>query len=150
MIVLSSDNLRQFSPRHVQPCSQALSSLQYTGLLANVFLRAQGKRPKAWNCEAYNKKIASYVHSQIIITSVTIVLITIVKQWKARFYSIRQNANMKIVSSTVLIKLNKTLLITISHLLILMISQKNLWEENQHRFKKKKLWHKLLWYSSSY
>ena len=50
------NNLRQFSLTRVKPCSQAPSSLEYTRVLADVYVRAKAKRLKAWTCEAYIKK----------------------------------------------------------------------------------------------
>ena len=49
-------NLRQFSLRRVQPCSQAPSCFESTRAIVNVFVRAKAKRFKAWTCEAYVKR----------------------------------------------------------------------------------------------
>ena len=56
-------NLRQFSLTRVEQCSQAPSSLEYTRVIASVYVRAKAKRLKAWTCEAYIKK-ERYVCSQ--------------------------------------------------------------------------------------
>ena len=50
------NNLRQFSLTRVQTCEQAPSSLEFTRVVANVYVRAKTKRLKAWTCEAYTKR----------------------------------------------------------------------------------------------
>ena len=50
------NNLRQFSLTRVQQCSQAPSALEYTRVIASVYVRAKAKRLKAWICEAKIKK----------------------------------------------------------------------------------------------
>ena len=50
------NNLRQFSLTRVETCEQAPSSLNYTRVIANVYVRAKAKRLIAWTCEAYAKR----------------------------------------------------------------------------------------------
>ena len=50
------NNLRQFSLTRVQPCTPAPTSLEYTRVIASVYVRAKAKRLKAWTCEAYANK----------------------------------------------------------------------------------------------
>ena len=49
-------NPQQFSQTRVQPCSQARSSLQYTSVPANDYVRAKLKRIETWTCEVYIKE----------------------------------------------------------------------------------------------
>ena len=46
-------NFRQFSSTQIQPYAQAPSSVESTCAIANVFVRANARRPKAWTCQAY-------------------------------------------------------------------------------------------------
>ena len=49
------NNLTQFSLLNVEQCKQAPSDIQHTKTQATVFVRAKGKRIKAFRCEAYIK-----------------------------------------------------------------------------------------------
>ena len=49
-------NLKQFILLNVKPCTEAPSNIQHTKVQARVFIRAKGKRVKAFKCEAYAKK----------------------------------------------------------------------------------------------
>ena len=50
------NNLRQFMLTRVQTCEQAPSSLEYTRVIANVYVRSKAKRLTASTCEAYTKR----------------------------------------------------------------------------------------------
>ena len=49
-------NLLQFILTRFQTCEQAPSSLEYTLVIANLYVRGKAKRSKAWTCEAYTKR----------------------------------------------------------------------------------------------
>ena len=62
-MIAQKNNLRRFGLTRVQPCTPAPTSLEYTRVIASVFVRAKAKRLKAWTCEAH-QSIERFMCSQ--------------------------------------------------------------------------------------